>query len=141
MIMGIVAPAAAAPAVALVGSVMNCGIAAAPAPTRDEGAARIGSLVAVVEMICGANTVPPIGRDVGMYVMGNMVGQDWVPAAAISWMFPAAFCVVKMVFPSPATTLVLAGVTWVVAVAAAATVGEAVTGTVETGMAMISGDC
>ena len=86
MIMGIVvAPAVAAP-VALLGNVMNCGIpVAAPPPTSaDEGAARMGNLVAVVEMICGANTVPPVGRDVGMYVMGNTVGQDWVPAAAIS---------------------------------------------------------
>ena len=52
---------------------------------------------------------------------------------------------VKIAFPSPAPiiTVELAGVTWVVAVAAAtaAAVGEAVTGTVETGMAIMSGDC
>ena len=84
MIRGIVvapAPAAAA-AVAFDGNVMNCGMAAVfvPAPagatSAVEGAARIGNLVAVVEMICGASTVPPVGRDVGMYVMGNTVGQD-----------------------------------------------------------------
>lgn len=80
MIMGIVvAPAPAA--VALDGNVMNCGMAAlvpaaAPATSAVEGAARMGNLVAVVEMICGASTVPPVGRDVGMYVMGNTVGQD-----------------------------------------------------------------
>ena len=53
---------------------------------------------------------------------------------------------VKIVFPSlvPIITAAeeLAGVTWVVAVAAAtAAVGEAVTGTVETGMAIMSGVC
>ena len=57
----------------------------------------------------------------------------------------AAFCVVKIVFPSPVpiiTAVELDGVTWVVAVAAAtAAVGEAVTGTVETGMAIMSGVC
>lgn len=86
MIMGMVAPAPAPPppAVALVGNVMNCGMAAPPAPTRDEGAARIGNLVAEVEMICGASTVPPVGRDVGMYVMGNTVGHDCGVPAAIS---------------------------------------------------------
>ena len=70
MIMGIVAaPAVPPPAVvALDGNVMNCGSAVvAPGPTSAvEGAARIGNLVALVEMICGANTVPPVGRDVGI---------------------------------------------------------------------------
>ena len=79
MIMGIVAAPVPA-AVALDGNVMNCGMAvlapAAPATSAVEGAARIGNLVAVVEMICGASTVPPVGRDVGMYVIGNTVGQD-----------------------------------------------------------------
>jgi hypothetical protein len=101
MIMGIVvapAPAAVAAAVALDGNVMNCGrpavlVPAPPATRAVEGAARMGNLVAVVEMICGVSTVPPVGRDVGMYVMGNTVGQDCVPA--ISWMLAAAaFCVV-----------------------------------------------
>lgn len=150
MIMGIVVAPPPAAAVALDGSVMNCGmvvLAPAPATSAVEGAARMGNLVAVVEMIWGASTVPPVGRDVGMYVMGNTVGQDWVPAAAISWILAAAaFCVVKIVFPSPVPIITaaveLAGVTWVVAVAAAtAAVGEAVTGTVETGMAIMSGVC
>ena len=101
----------------------------------------MGNLVAVVDMICGVSTVPPVGRVVGIYVMGSMVGHDWVPAAAINWMLPAAFCVVKIVFPSPNITVEVAGVTWVVAVATAAAVGEAVPGTVETGMAIMSGDC
>lgn len=53
----------------------------------------------------------------------------------------AAFCVVSIVFPSPIITVELDGVTWVVAVATAAAVGEAVTGTVETGIAIMSGVC
>lgn len=56
-------------------------------------------------------------------------------------MLAAAFCVVRIAFPSPIITAELAGVTWVVAVATAAAVGEALTGTVETGMAIMSGDC
>ena len=101
----------------------------------------MGNLVAVVEIICGASTVPPVGKEVGMYVIGRTVGHDCVPAAAINWMLAAAFCVVKIVFPSPNITVEFAGVTWVVAVATAAAVGEAVPGTVETGMAIMSGDC
>lgn len=72
--MGIVDPPPAV-AVAPAGRVMNWGIVAPP-PTREEGAARMGNLVADVEMIWGANTVPPVGRDVGMYVMGSTAGQD-----------------------------------------------------------------
>ena len=54
MIMGIVVAPPPAAAVALDGSVMNCGmvvLAPAPATSAVEGAARIGNLVAVVEMI------------------------------------------------------------------------------------------
>lgn len=142
--MGIVVAPPLPAAVTLVppGNVMNWGNAPlAPTSAAEGAAAIIGNLVAVVEMICGVRTAPPVARDVGMYVMGNTVGQDWVPAAAINWMLAAVFCVVKIVFPSPTITVELAGVTWVVAVATAAAVGEAVTGTVDTGMAMISGDC
>ena len=86
--MGIVEPAP--PADAPAGRVMNCGIVAPP-PTSDDGAARMGNLVADVEIIWGASTVPPVGRDVGMYVMGSTAGHDCVPVAINCMLAAAAF--------------------------------------------------
>ena len=73
--------------------VINCGIppscpSCGLTPIICDEPAIIGNLADEVS-ICGVNTVPPVDKVVGIYVMGRtVVGQDCAPAVAISCMFP-----------------------------------------------------